>query len=71
MNARELELAGHGWTRRFVVAPDRIGEWVGLYENLGYDVRLEKPEPQELREECNGCLAAVTLFRTLYTRHRT
>ncbi|HUO51924.1 MAG TPA: hypothetical protein VMT93_05355 [Gemmatimonadaceae bacterium] len=70
MNAREAELAALGWTRRFVVAPARIDEFVGLYEALGYDVRLEKPEPQELREECGGCLAAVMLFRTLYTRHR-
>jgi len=66
----ELELAGEGWTRRFVVAPNRIDEFVQLYESLGYDVRLEKPEPEELREECGGCLAAMMLFRTLYTRHR-
>jgi hypothetical protein len=35
---------------------------------LGYDVRMEKPEPEELRVECGDCVAAMELFRTLYTR---
>ena len=69
MIQHERVLLGQGWTRRFVVAPNRIDEFVQLYASLGYDVRLEKPEPEELREECGGCLAAMMLFRTLYTRH--
>ena len=64
----ERELLGAGWTRRFIVAPNRLDEFVSLYRTLGYDVHLEKPLPEELRDECEGCLAAMTLFRTLYTR---
>ena len=41
---------------------------MSLYEHLGYEVRLEPPEPEELRDECTGCLAATLLFRTVYTR---
>jgi hypothetical protein len=64
----ERELLGAGWTRRFIVAPGRLDEFVSLYRSLGYDVHLERPLPEELRHECEGCLAAMTLFRTLYTR---
>ena len=64
----ERELLGEGWTRRFIVAPGRVDEYVSLYRALGYLVRLELPQPEELRHECEGCLAAMTLFRTLYTK---
>jgi len=64
----ELALKQEGWTRRFIVAPARIEELRTLYERLGYEVRLEPPEPEELRDECTGCLAATLLFRTVYTR---
>jgi hypothetical protein len=64
----ERELARDGWTRRFIVAPTRLDEFTSLYTGLGYEVRLEKPEPQELRDECGGCLAAMMLFRVVYTR---
>ena len=66
MNERALRQ--DGWTRRFIVAPARIEEFRALYERLGYEVRLELPEPEELRVECTGCLAATLLFRTVYTR---
>lgn len=64
----EQALKQDGWTRRFIVAPARLEEFVSLYERLGYEVRLEPPEPEELRDECTGCLAATLLFRTVYTR---
>jgi hypothetical protein len=62
------ELETLGWERRFVIAPTRIDEFVTLYRSLGFEVRLEKPEAEELRVECGGCLAAMALFRTVYTR---
>jgi hypothetical protein len=65
---KERELEQEGWTRRFIVAPARLDEFRSLYVRLGYDVRMEKPEPEELRVECGDCVAAMELFRTLYTR---
>jgi hypothetical protein len=61
-------LAAEGWARRFVAAEPRLREAVALYESLGYQVRLRAPAPEELREECGGCAAAVALFRVIYTR---
>lgn len=65
-----LEPAGFpdGWTRRFVAAPPRLQEAVELYRELGLEVRLERPGPEDLAEVCEGCLAAAALFRVIYTR---
>jgi hypothetical protein len=62
------DFAHEGWERRFVTAPDRLFEQVALYNSLGYEVRLEPVAPEELRDECSGCLAALTLYHVLYTR---
>lgn len=67
---RETGLAREGWTRRFTAAPPRLEEAVELYESLGYEVRLEPPSPDELREECEGCPLTPALFRVIYTRRR-
>ncbi|MFQ5679476.1 MAG: hypothetical protein ACE5HP_08450 [Gemmatimonadota bacterium] len=59
-----------GWTRRFLGAPPRLQEAVELYESLGLEVRLERPEPEDLAAECEECPAARSLFRVIYTRPR-
>jgi len=59
---------GEGWVRRFVAAPPRLQETVALYEELGLEVRLERPGPEELGGECEGCALATELFRVVYTR---
>ena len=46
----------------------RLEEAVSLYEDLGFEVRLDKPTPDDLREECFDCRLALELFRVLYTR---
>lgn len=66
----EAELIQEGWTRRFVGAPPRLREMVDLYESLGYEVHLGPVPPEELKDECQGCTLAVTLFRVVYTRPR-
>lgn len=65
---RDRRLAGDGWVRRFVAAPPRLEEWRALYEELGHEVRLERPTDDELAEACAGCGLALELFRVLYTR---
>ncbi len=64
----EAELIAEGWTRRFVGGPPRLQEMVELYQSLGYDVWLEPQAPEELRDECEDCTLALTLFRVVYTR---
>lgn len=47
---------------------DRLAETVQLYRELGFDVRLERPGAEDLREECSDCRLALELFRIIYTR---
>ncbi len=68
MNDREAELLEQGWTRRFLAGPPRLGEAIELYRALGFEVHLEPPQPEELAKECEGCQAALGLFRVVYTR---
>lgn len=56
------------WTRRFVAAPPRLEEAVALYRSLGFEVRLESVEENELPPGCQDCQAASLLFRVIYTR---
>ncbi len=64
----EAELIAEGWTRRFVGGPPRLQEMTELYQSLGYEVRLEPQEAKEFRDECEGCMLALMLFRVIYTR---
>jgi hypothetical protein len=68
MNDREAELLKLGWTRRFVSAPPRLAETVALYRSLGFEVHLEQQAPDELDAQCQGCQAALGLFKVVYTR---
>ena len=66
--ARDDELAGEGWTRRFTGSPPRLGELTELYEATGQDVLLDDVLPGELASECEGCTLALSLFKVIYTR---
>jgi hypothetical protein len=61
-------LEAEGWQRRFIAVGARLTESVALYRELGFDVRLELPAAEDLREECGDCHAALQLYRILYTR---
>jgi hypothetical protein len=61
-------LEAEGWERRFIAVGARLTESVALYEQLGFDVRLEPPTHSDLREECGDCHAALQLYRIVYTR---
>ena len=65
---RDAALAAQGWTRRYMTAGPRALEGAALYRELGFEVRLEHPNSDELREECDDCRLALELFRVLYTR---
>jgi hypothetical protein len=69
-DARDAELAGRGWLRRFTGSPPRLTEVTELYETLGLEVLLDPLTAEELPDTCAGCTAAMSLFRVVYTRPR-
>ena len=60
-----------GWLRRTTIDEPRLSELVDLYEELGFEVVLRPPSPDELGAECSECyMADPDRFRTIYTRPR-
>jgi hypothetical protein len=68
-DAEVLERAG--WTRRFTAFGRRLAEVSTLYQQLGYEVRLEPVESGAEEapngEACSQCFV-MTLAQTIYTR---
>ena len=62
-------LVKQGWERRFVADAARAREAAELYQQLGYEVRLEPVLPEHFAEPCEAC-ALITLlrFQMIYTR---
>lgn len=71
---RSTQLQPQGWTRRFTAFGRRLSEAAALYEQLGYDVRLEPVEVSEAEAaaEGSGCQNCFVMAqaRTIYTRSR-
>jgi hypothetical protein len=65
---RDVELAGSGWTRRFVASTASLDDHVALYRSMGFEVLLEPVSPADLSPECGGCSLALQFYRILYTR---
>jgi hypothetical protein len=64
-------LAKEGWTKRFTTSEPRLSEAVQIYEELGFEVRIEPADPKELlsSEACSECyLVQSGLYWTIYTR---
>ncbi len=65
----DAELVAEGWERRFVADARRAGEAMELYEQLGYEVRAEPAQAEELGNDCDDCQLLLLLqFKTIYTR---
>jgi hypothetical protein len=63
-------LEREGWTRRFTAIGPRLAECTSLYEQLGFEVRLEPAETLDaefVTPACQGC-AVTAAARTIYTR---
>lgn len=67
MSARD-DLTREGWEKKFNAFGARLKEAVQLYEELGYEVRLEPAEPPEDApdESCRSCISQFE--RTIYVR---
>jgi hypothetical protein len=65
------KLLAEGWERRFMADPKRLQEATQLYEELGFEVRAEAIQPNELSEVCGSCrVATCRAYVTIYTRKR-
>ena len=65
------ELVSEGWERRFVADARRAEETMELYEQLGFEVRAEPAQAEELGDDCDDCQLLLLLqFKTIYTRKR-
>jgi hypothetical protein len=65
------KLEAEGWQRRFMADGQRLQEYMDLYDSLGYAVRTEIVQPEEIGPECTDCrLIVCRLFVTVYTRKK-
>lgn len=64
------ELKKQGWVKQFVADEPRLSEAVELYKSLGYEVRLEPVDFDEVSEECRKCLLYqdCSRYRVIYIR---
>jgi hypothetical protein len=64
-------LVAEGWERRFTADEQRTKEAMELYRQLGYEVRAEPVQPEELHDDCLDCRTVVSFhFQTIYTRKK-
>ncbi len=66
-----------GWTRQFEAAEPRLSEAVGLYEEMGLEVRLEpldvcaEEAPGHDCDSCRACFLGIEdRYRVIFTRKR-
>jgi len=65
---KEKELSAQGWTRRGTFDEPQLSEVIEMYEELGFEVRLEPLDP-DTEPGCVECMRlAPHLFKTIYTR---
>ena len=68
--ALEKELIAQGWTRMFTTFPNRVREYVELYEASGYEVHVEEwALTVDADPSCNSC-ALTGIMRTIFTRKK-
>jgi len=79
---REEDLIKAGWERRFVACEPRLSEMVEMYEEIGFEVRLEPLATKEEQDaegmspscEESGCTVCFDTdrdrYRIIFTRPR-
>ena len=77
MKKRGLDVLGspalrkEGWVRRFLAAPDRQEEASQLYEEMGFEVRIEHIKPDDFGDQCTDCASVVCdSYVVIYTREK-
>lgn len=68
---RDAELAKEGWVRKFAAEAAKVAEYARMYEELGYEVRLEPVDPNVDDGQCRACLKETCQRHlVIYTRPR-
>jgi hypothetical protein len=62
--------AQDGWERRATLSAERMFEQVQLYNELGYEVRVERADPAENPGGCAACVLPDSPDRVLYIRRQ-
>ena len=66
----EQALVAQGWTRQFTLFPNRVDEFVELYESSGNEVRVEPwAITTNADPSCDSC-ALIGIMRTIFTRKK-
>ncbi len=66
----EQQIIADGWTRQFTTFPNRVQEYIDLYEAAGLEVRIEDwALTADEDPSCNDC-ALIGIMRTIFTRKR-
>jgi hypothetical protein len=66
---REEELLARGWTRQFNTDEPRLSEAVGMYQEMGLEVRLEPVVIDPESEVCQMCFEQdCDRYKTIWTR---
>jgi hypothetical protein len=67
---KERELIAQGWTRQFTTFPNRVKEFLELYQEAGLEVLVE-PWALTADEDpsCSSC-ALTGVMRTIFTRKK-
>ncbi len=63
-------LTGDGWEARGTADERRLREIVDMYEELGFEVRLEPIDTDVMCSACDGCKGAFTQFSAVYVRKK-
>ncbi|MDP8205319.1 MAG: hypothetical protein P9L92_01545 [Candidatus Electryonea clarkiae] len=63
-------LINEGWEKRHTAFGDRLKESIALFEELGFEVRLEQPElPDDIPDEsCSSCVHQFE--KTIFIRQK-
>ncbi len=67
---KERALIAEGWTRQFTTFPNRVQEYIELYQEAGLEIRVEPwALTFDVDESCSQC-ALTGIMRTIFTRKR-
>lgn len=64
---KKEELEKQGWIRQTTYDEPRLGELVEMYEEMGYEVRLEPFDAHD-EPECSECMKIPGVYKTIYIR---
>ncbi len=61
-------LTAQGWEFRCNTDANRLREIVDTFEEMGFEVRLEKLNLEGLNESCTGCIETLCELSAVYIR---